>query len=502
MTKRQKRLLIIVLILLLLLILLTAVLINYRATNRLMVPFVRVATDQLTPPEYLYSFSGVEGERLRRPIGVLADPLGVYVTDSREGKVYVFNVQGELQFTFGEDVLETPLYVARNPLDGYLYVSDRRTRSIQIFDFEGNHIGEFDPNLPEEELPAFDTGGVDWVPLAINFTDDGTMVVTDLLAAHRVLVFDPDGTFVRSVGVTGMAARADASPLLFQFPNNVKTLDDEIWVADSNNRRLQILDLTDGQFDRLIATEGLPRGFDFLTWESEESTPSVYIAVADTLAHDVTLWSLAGTRLFTFGTSGVLEGQFSYPNDLSVGPRNRIFVTDSANGRVQVWGWPEDIAPVPAIALPPYWLWCLSPLLLLPLLLLLRRKRFYATDDFIDVMVEGELVDQMAHGKGRKYWMVRPDTWERYREVEMQGVKMQYLLHETEHSDSDARAIMERLEIEFEPAAILSIAMRAKVFCTEDAELRRLARALEVDVVDHEEYLERFGKKRPEHATE
>lgn len=498
MTKRQKRLLIIVLLLLLVLALLTAVVINYRATSRLMVPFVQVATDQLTPPEYLYSFSGVEGERLTRPIGVLADPIGVYVTDSRGGKVYVFNVQGEFQFSFGEDVLDTPLYVARNPLDGNLYVSDRRTRSIQIFDFEGTHIGEFEPNLPEEELPAFDTGGVEWVPLAIDFADDGSMVVTDLLAAHRVLVFDPQGTFVRAVGSTGMVDQAAESPLLFQFPNNVKTIDDEIWVADSNNRRLQVLGLSDGQFDRLVVTEGLPRGFDFLTLQSEESTPNVYIAVADTLAHDVTLWSMAGNRQLTFGSSGVLEGQFSYPNDLSVGPGNRIFVTDSANSRVQVWGWPEDIAPVPAITVPPYWLWCLSPLLLLPLLLLLRRKRFFATDDFLDVMIEGELVDHLAHGKGRKYWMVMPATYERLRQLEVGDVKFQYLLHDTEHSDSDARALMERLEIEYETAAILSIARRAKVFCTENADLRKLARALELTVVDHEEYLERHGRQRPD----
>jgi hypothetical protein len=127
---------------------------------------------------------------------------------------------------------------------------------------------------------------------------------------------------------------------------------------------------------------------------------------------------------------------------------------------------------------------------------LLRRKRFFATEDFVEVMVVGELVDQMAKGKGRKYWMVQPATWERFRDVKVDGVELQYLLHETEHSDTDARDIMERLEIDYDTAAILSIAMRAKVFCTEDSELRRLARALEVDVVDHEEYLERFGKDR------
>lgn len=495
MTKRRRRLLIAIIILLLLLLCLVATIINYRATRQLSVPFIRVSTDALTPPEYLYSFSGSEGDRLERPIGVLEHGGLVYVPDSRRGKVFVFDVGGDLQYTFGEDVLTTPLYIARNPLDGYFYVSDRRSRSVQIFQFDGTHVGEFDPNLPADQLPTFETGGVQWVPLAIAFDPDGTMYVTDLLKGHRVLAFNPDGTFKWSSGTTGIAESATSNPGYFQFPNNVKAHGDEIWVADSNNRRLKILDL-DGEPFRIIPTQGLPRGFDFVTLESGEETPTTYALVADTLSHDVTFWTEDGERQLIFGQRGILEGEFSYPNDLSVGQRNRIFVTDMSNGRVQVWGWPEDLAPVPAVTVPPYWMWCLSPLLLLPLLLLFRRKRFFATDDFIDVMVEGELVDHMAKGKGRKYWMVMPDTYERYRDVKIGDVEFRYLLHSVEHSDPDARSIMERLEIDYDTAAVLSVAMRAKVFCTEDAELRRYAKALEVDVADHEEYLERFGKRQ------
>lgn len=501
MTRRRKRLIIVIILLLILLTLLTATIINYRATRQLSFPFIQVTSAMITPPEYLYSFSGVEGDRMEYPLGVLAEDEVVFVTDSRQGRVHVFDPNGEFIEAFGQDEMITPLYIARNPVDDDLYISDRRLRTIHIFEDDGTYVGEFDPNLPEDQLPAFETGGVQWVPVAIAFAEDGTMWVTDVLASHRVLEFAPDGTFVRSVGTTGMSERAFTDPLLFQFPNSVKVRDGQVWVSDSNNRRIQILDAGSGSFERFVPTEGLPRGFDFLVTRSEEETPALHVTVVDTLSHDVTLWSPAGERELTFGRRGVLEGEFGYPNDVSIGERNRIFVTDSANGRVQVWGWPEEIAPVPAIEVPPYWMWCLSPLLLLPLLALLRRKRFFATEDFVQVMVEGELVDQMAKGKGRKYWMVMPDTWERYREVEVQDVKMQYLLHETEHSDADTRNIMERLEIDYEAAAILSVATRARVFCTEDAELRRLARALEVEVVDHEEYLDRFGRKQEKPRT-
>ena len=44
---------------------------------------------------------------------------------------------------------------------------------------------------------------------------------------------------------------------------------------------------------------------------------------------------------------------------------------------------------MPIIGAPRNWLWCLLPLLLLPLLLfLLRKRRFFATADFVEEMVE------------------------------------------------------------------------------------------------------------------
>ena len=64
-----------------------------------------------------------------------------------------------------------------------------------------------------------------------------------------------------------------------------------------------------------------------------------------------------------------------------------------------------------------------------------------------------------------------------------------------------ARALMERFELEFATAVRLSLAQRARVFCTEDPELRRLARVLEIDVVDRAEFVARFAKDRPASET-
>ena len=133
----------------------------------------------------------------------------------------------------------------------------------------------------------------------------------------------------------------------------------------------------------------------------EPDTPDRFVII-DTLSHDGTIWSDDGVKILSFGERGVLEAQFSYPNEISVDPEtNKIFISDSANGRMQVWGWPDQISPVPIADVIPYWRWCFAPLLLLPLLLLLRKKRFFATKDFVDVMLEAEDVDAMPKRRRR-----------------------------------------------------------------------------------------------------
>jgi hypothetical protein len=45
-------------------------------------------------------------------------------------------------------------------------------------------------------------------------------------------------------------------------------------------------------------------------------------------------------------------------------------------------------------------------------------------------------------------------------------------------------------------AATLTSARRTKLFCTEDADLRKLARLLEIETVNAEGFRARFGSKK------
>ena len=494
MTRAQKIKLAIVVVLVLLLAFLGFYYTYYKATHKL--SFNLAATggiDAIQPPQFLYSFSG-SSIKLQRPIGVTVIGDTVYAVDSAGRDILVFDQAGNYKRSIGTSVTVIPLNLAQNPINKQLYVTDRRLRKILRFDVSGRYLGEFNPHLPKNQLPKFQTEGAQWEPVTLTFAPDGTLYVTEILNGHRMLIFNPDGTFQKSVGYAGMVTDANSGPGAFQFPNGIVYHNGLIYVADSNNRRVQVFDKA-GNFKKIIVTQGLPRGIAFLDrFPGDKATTPDRFVIADTLTHDGTIWTEKGDKVVSFGEEGFLDGQFSYPNGVAVGTRNKMFFADTANGRIDVWGWPEQVSPVPIPQVGNNWWMCLLPLLLLPLLLLLRRKRFFATEDFVDVMITAEQVKLMV--SRRRRWLVTEETYEKFKDVVEGDVELGKLLNATEYSESDARALVEKFEIDMPTAIILSIAQRNPVFCTEDIDYRRLAKSLEIDVVNRVEFLDRFERRR------
>jgi sugar lactone lactonase YvrE/predicted nucleic acid-binding protein len=485
----------IILVLLLLLLVGAGYYAFFNATKQLSFNIVAPPSDTIQPPQFLYSFAGT-GTKLQRPVGVLVDGSTVYVADSIGRKIFVFDQGGTPKGSFGASQTVVPLYLAKNPKDGNIYVTDRRVRAVFKYTTSGKYLGEFKPNLPAEQLPKFRTGGVQWAPVAIGFAPDGTMYVTDILNGHRLLIFSPSGAFQRSVGNLGQVTDGKSNPGLFQFPNGVVVHNGLVYVTDSNNRRIQVFDKA-GNFKQIIVTQGLPRGIDFLQpFPSDTKSTSDRMVIIDTLSHDGTIWNAKGDKILSFGDQGLLEGQFSYPDGVAVGERNKIFVADTSNGRIQVWGWPNLVTPVPLPQVGNNWWLCLLPLLLLPLLLLLRRKKFFATRDFILELRDFGELHVLTHR--RRKWLVTEEDFEALKGITQGDVKLEDVLNATPHSESDVRDLVKRLEIDEKSAIVLSIAKRTPVFVTEDAEYRRLAKGLEVDVVNRTEFLQRFEKRTPD----
>ena len=243
MPRRRVRQIITIILLALALAVIAGLYLNWQASRNIGIDLSTLAGSQAAPPpQFLYAFSGAQANPLKAPTGVFVDGDRVVVSDAAKSQVYIFRLDGTPLLVFGQGKVKTPLYIAKNPKTGDYWISDRGTHSIHIFTSGGIYKGDFDPNLPKDQRPTFKTNGVQMEPLALTFTPDGSLYVTDILKTHRYLVFDPAGKFVRSVGTGGMVLKITDGPGVLQFPNSIKVHQGKVYIADSNNRRVQVFD--------------------------------------------------------------------------------------------------------------------------------------------------------------------------------------------------------------------------------------------------------------------
>jgi DNA-binding beta-propeller fold protein YncE len=275
-------------------------------------------------PHYAFSVYGVTAPT---GVAVTADGSRIYVTQTEvDPGVLMFDgkgtLLGALEAPATTDSSYVPVYVAINPTNGDVYVSDRPTGSIFVFDAAGSFRRVFEPG---KSL----TG---WQPLGLGFDRTGHLYVTDVSGPfNTVHEFDVDGTLVRTIGDAGM----------FDFPNGA-AVDDagNLYVTDSNNGRLVVFDASGRQ--RGIVRRGsaagdlgLPRGIAI------DDSGRAY--VVDTSGQSVQLYHVLGEEdappayIGKFGAAGADDGAFQYPNGVAVDGRARIYVTDWRNNRVQVW---------------------------------------------------------------------------------------------------------------------------------------------------------------------
>ncbi len=171
---------------------------------------------------------------LQRPTGVTRDPRSgrIFVADTRADDVKVFDDNGRLLFTIGhpgdaEDrtALNSPTYLAWSK--DRLYVSDTLNARIQIYDGEGNHLGQvgsrglYVGNLTRPKGVAVDS--------------EGHLYVAESYYDH-LLIYDGQGRLLLPIGGAG------SGPGRFFLPAGLWIDDrDRLYVADMYNGRVQVL---------------------------------------------------------------------------------------------------------------------------------------------------------------------------------------------------------------------------------------------------------------------
>lgn len=453
-------------------------------------------------PVFAFEVTGSDDAPLMRPVSVAVTDERIYVSDSLAGHVAVFRHNGASAGIIGDDRLQVPIYLAVSADGDKVFVSDRALATVLAFSTaDGSFLETITPTVSvpvtppsapsapaappsvssttpassvEETLVPFP-----WAPIAIEAADDNTLIVSEVLGAHRVLRLDADGTLISAV------PDRDTTPdLSLNFPNAVRSIGGRMWVSDSNSRRLLEFD-EGGRLVRSLPLGRLIRGFDVVL--AEEGGP-VYFALVDAFSHEVVLVSESGSEVARFGGPGAGPGEFLFPNDVAVHD-GVTWVVDTGNARVEAWEWGEA-ARIAADAVwtgGPSWLGLVSAALLfapLALLLLLRPVTGAVSPESIPML---------------SVWGASLGGWVRVRLLapssagEPPVAETLPLIETSPVSSSDVAYIAQVYSLEIEQAEVLSIALRTRMLVTEDATLAVVARARGIEVYGPAGFAAEFG---------
>ncbi|ADG81951.1 6-bladed beta-propeller [Thermincola potens] len=279
-------------------------------------------------PEVAYKFTiGGDGStgpyKLSEPMAVdVADNGDIYVADTLNNQIKIFDKEGKFKKSFGgRELFYLPSDLVIGP-EG-IFVADSKNSRIQLFSLEGDFRKTFVSPEIGRQIGAM-------IPVALYCSSDGTLYVTDVFY-QRVIIFDPKGQVVKYFGMPG----SREGNLL--YPNGITVNEKKklIYVADSNNGRIQVFDLN-GQFKGILKEDGrvlflnMPRGI--VTFDD-------IVFTVETFSHRVSAFRTDGANVLekaVFGSRGLGDDQMNFPNDIAL-KGNVLCVADRANDRVLVY---------------------------------------------------------------------------------------------------------------------------------------------------------------------
>lgn len=165
------------------------------------------------------------------PLGLAFDLNdNLYVTDATKGqhRVLVFALDGTLKMQFGKEGTGNGEFAFPNGVavtkNGNIYVSDSNNARVQVFSPKGKYLFTIGKAKGKASLAH---------PLGIAIDEDGRLHVVDTFA-HAVNVYNDKGTYLYSFGSFGVK---DGQ---FQFPTGMAISGRTVYVADRENKRLQV----------------------------------------------------------------------------------------------------------------------------------------------------------------------------------------------------------------------------------------------------------------------
>lgn len=269
-------------------------------------------------------YGGFGEMQFDKPMAVTTAHGRIYVSDSNNARVQVFDNNANFLFAFGERGREAGQFLypygIAGDRNGNVYVAELYLSRIQVYNTDGEYQRDFAAGLVET--------GIIQSPADITIVDK-QMYLTDV-SRNRVLVIDLETEeLVRTIGLE----------YDLMAPNGV-AVDDagNVFVVDTGRQRVVVF-APDGNPVRVI--NGTPTGHGInsvlINPRGIGVDRSGNIYVASNLSHTVYVFDREGKQIHSFGGQGDGNEQFMFPNGLYVDHTGRILITDTSNQRVALY---------------------------------------------------------------------------------------------------------------------------------------------------------------------
>lgn len=253
----------------------------------------------------------------------------IFVADNQNHKIHKFQVMedGTLSFIrkWGGTGSATGKFntigeLAVSPDGLRLYVVDTNNRRVQVFDTAGEYqfsFGSFGTGNGQFQSPR---------GIAIRATSAGYVITITDTAAHQLQQFDSEGNFLRKWG-EGLNAPASAA-----FGP-----DGTLYITDSHHNRVVAYHRLNNQVQLFAFGSYGSNAGQFSYPASVNIANDGKILVADAYNNRIQIFNSRGQYISSFGSVGGANGEFLHP--LAVGiSKPFIIVGNTMNERVDVFG--------------------------------------------------------------------------------------------------------------------------------------------------------------------
>ncbi len=205
---------------------------------------------------------------------------------------------------------------------GRVYVTDTAQRLVVMFDIPGGRYVEIGVDKPGQLTK----------PMGIDVSSQGEVFVSDM-TLRRVLVYDGDGKFLRSIGDKDTLQRPSSVAV---NPAGTRLYVADTGGVDSESHHVYVYDARTGALLQTIGKRGIKDGEFNLPLQAAVG-PDGTLYVVDKGNFRVQAFRPDGSFALAFGTPGRFPGQFASPKGIATDLQGNIYVVDTAFGNFQIF---------------------------------------------------------------------------------------------------------------------------------------------------------------------